>query len=265
MTQSAPAKLHVVFNASAATTLRQVLEQGGRRERVIGLADNLSFGPIDGRRPRVRGEWIEEALRCDFVEVVQWAEIFWRNAIAPDAHPVVWLCRDDAAEFCGFLEFLRRRGDAPFKLVDVTGVELVDKQRRKRVPIALGVISCDEMIESGLLDLERDLRPDEQEAYRALGARLRARNAPLRIVAEGSLVSAPIDHYDAALLAWVTNDWANAALIIGNVMADLQEGCRASLSDLWLWGRMRSLAGEGVLQFEVEADDMKSAKVRIAQ
>ena len=264
MTQDSKPKLHVVFNVAAAGTIREVLEKVGRRERVIGLADNLSFWPIDGGRPRVRGEWIDTALHCDFVEIVQWAEIFWRNAVADNVRPVVWLCREDAADYSGFLEFLRRRGDAPFTCIDVTGVTLVDDRQRTRIAPQLGTISSAEMIEAGLLDRDRELRVEELSAYRVRGARLRAENAPLRVIADGSLVSAPIEHFDVALLAQVTNDWTSAARVVGGVMAELLQSRRACVSDLWLWGRMQSLVGDGVLQFDERAQNMRETRVRIA-
>jgi hypothetical protein len=54
--------LHVVFNRSAAGSLKQALDLAGRDERVIGLCDDFSFGPISSDGPDVRAQWVEDVL-----------------------------------------------------------------------------------------------------------------------------------------------------------------------------------------------------------
>ena len=62
--------LHVVFNPSAAGSLRQALDLAGRDEIVIGLFDDFSFGPISSSDPDVRARWVEDVLGFSWGDVV---------------------------------------------------------------------------------------------------------------------------------------------------------------------------------------------------
>ncbi|MGO9359798.1 MAG: DUF1835 domain-containing protein [Xanthobacteraceae bacterium] len=54
--------LHVVFTAAGAESLRAALKTEGRKERVVCLLDDLSFGPINPPDPDVRKTWVETEL-----------------------------------------------------------------------------------------------------------------------------------------------------------------------------------------------------------
>ncbi|WP_409566621.1 DUF3658 domain-containing protein [Methylobacterium sp. E-005] len=70
------------------------------------------------------------------------------------------------------------------------------------------------------------LRPDKDSPlgrspapFRAAAwAALRNQDAPLRIVRDGRLVSAPLTHFDAVLISQATRDWEVAAKVIGRTL-----------------------------------------------
>jgi hypothetical protein len=53
---------HIVFSPSGGEDLRDALRNAGRDDRVIGLPDDLRFGPIDGDNPWLRAKWINNEL-----------------------------------------------------------------------------------------------------------------------------------------------------------------------------------------------------------
>ncbi len=71
------ATLHVVFGMAAAGSIREALTSAGRRERVIGCPDDLSFGPINPPSSDLRRPWAAFFLNYEFDETVGMAEIFW--------------------------------------------------------------------------------------------------------------------------------------------------------------------------------------------
>ena len=95
--------LHIAFNPSAAGGLRQALRQAGRNDRVIGLSDSLSFGPIAPPDSELRRKWVEDELGyANWEEVVGEATSFWIEACSVTDRRVAWLSRRSAQEYAGF-------------------------------------------------------------------------------------------------------------------------------------------------------------------
>lgn len=93
--------LHLVFKMSAAGTLGAALRQAGRNERVIGLSDSLSFGPIDPPDPALRTAWVDREL-----EVSGWDQVggqaasSWDEAISRNVRRIAWLTRTPHPTAC---------------------------------------------------------------------------------------------------------------------------------------------------------------------
>ncbi|MGU3538018.1 DUF3658 domain-containing protein [Methylobacterium sp. A54F] len=60
---------------------------------------------------------------------------------------------------------------------------------------------CEDILASGLRDKRRTVSRAECEAAAAAWSNLRRKDAPLRIVRDGRLISAPLTHFDAVLTA----------------------------------------------------------------
>lgn len=261
---SAPgAKLHVTFNRSIAFTLRQALLLQGLSDPVVGFCDDLSFGPLDVA-PQARADWIAEVVGYDFDDVVVEAEAFWCNVLASDLPLVAWVNLHNSLEYCGLLEFLWRIDDRPVHLIDATNVAFADHQGRMWTPRSLGVVSAGQFVRANLLDRRRLMSPSEIEGHREIWRRLRAENAPLRIVTPSGLASAPIDHFDGWLTKHATGEWIKGALLVGHALGDSWQNAQsAHVSDMWLWGRVQALAESGVLDLEGDPTTMQGARVRL--
>ena len=80
--------------------------------------------------------------------------------------------------------------------------------------------------------------------------RLREENAHLRIVRAGSLVSAPLTHFDAFLIDQAMPEWEVAARLIGRTMTSLAYDMKPpgqSPGDIVLFGRILALGESGML------------------
>jgi hypothetical protein len=258
--------IHAVFNMSAAESIRQAFSQIGRHELVLGFPDNLSFGPIDPPSARLRHVWIENELGVDFEEVVQTADRFWAETASSAALPVAWMSTLDAAEYCGFLEFVRRRGDAPFRVVIFTGFEYAGNGETIIAAASLGLVPPDQIVEARLFDHEKELRPDEIEAFLEMWRRLRQENAPLRVVDGTGLVSAPITHFDDAIVSCASGDWQKGTSLVATTMSQLSaRPLDRAPSDLLLWARVRALGEAGILETTGDGIEMWSTLVRRSQ
>ncbi|MDB5410516.1 MAG: hypothetical protein JWL84_5428 [Rhodospirillales bacterium] len=166
--------LHVVFNLSAAMSLRQAVRQAGRDDRVVALADDLSFGPIDPCDGDARAQWVEAALGyCGWDEVGREAAGFWTAALSGDNRRIAWMSRRSAQEYAGFLEFVWRLGDTPCQVIDLTEFALAADQTGAPIsprPVgSLGMMPTRRILENQLLDRVRDIAAKDRGAGRARG------------------------------------------------------------------------------------------------
>jgi hypothetical protein len=259
--------LHVVFNPSAAGGLRQALRQVGRNDRVICLFDSLSFGPIAPPDPALRRKWVEEELGyTDWDEVVGEATSFWTEACSMTDRRVAWLSRRTTQEYAGFLEWLWRVGEEPIEVVDLTDARVTTRkngQTQSLLAVSLATLPPYQIIENDLFATAKTLTPAERAQYRELWERLRTENAPLRILTEGQLVSAPISYFDPLLLSYVTPQFQKAALIVGKALADIWDSSYIQTGDLVLAARLRALADAGAVESQGDLSDIRHSEVRL--
>src|SRR5262245_33014941 len=114
------APVHAVFDLSASGSLRQALRSCTRRERVIALVDDLSVGPIDRTNGEARTRWLQEQFGGEVYEDAAGIDGSWSDVASPEHHIVAYVSLRNAREYAGLCELLRRRGDSPLEIVDVT-------------------------------------------------------------------------------------------------------------------------------------------------
>jgi len=267
MWQSSGKALHVVFGMSAAGSVRRALELKDCREEVIGFPDDLSFGPINPPSPDIRSAWIGSVLGFDFEDVTQMAELFWQEVAAPERTPVVWVCRNDAREYAGFLEFIWRMAGRSFDLVDATEIEVAWQRKPPSPPWSLSIMNPEDFTASGLLDRKSTIRLEQIETFTKIWRDLRNENAPFRVMKEGRLTSAPLTCYDAYLEKSATEDWQIAARLIGETMSHMLLGLQPQgqcPSDLVLFSRMLALGKAGIFELEGAGPSVRDYRVRLA-
>lgn len=259
--------VHVVFGMSAAASLRQAVARLGLEQPVVGLPDDLSLGPIDPPANDLRVKWMEDILGYDGFDA-HWkhADLFRDRATDSGIIPIVWVCRRCAEEYCGFLEFLWRIGDQPFRVVDITDIELRRSPGRPGsqtwITPTFGFVTAGAMIDARLIDRRTTLSVRQLADYRETWAKLRAENAAFRIVTEQGLSSAPIPHFDNVIVSCVTEEWQTCARVVGSAIDKLSDGNFDQCGDLVLWSRVKTLANEGVFENRGDGDQIGESFVR---
>jgi Protein of unknown function/Domain of unknown function (DUF1835) len=263
----ADSTLHVVFNPSAAGSLRHALRRADRTDRVVSLSDCLSFGPIDPPDPELRSTWVEEKLGyTGWEDVVSETSSFWSEALSISERKIAWLSRRSAQDYAGFLAWLWRLGEETIEVIDLTDAQVVthsDGQTERHLAICLGMLSADNILANALLDRAETLTSDQRAQYRALWRRLRTEDAPLRILSEGELVSAPLSFFDPLLLACASTEWKKAARVIGEALSDFLSTSVLQTGDLVLCARARALAAAGQLEFRGNLSDIHNSELRL--
>ena len=257
--------VHVTFGPSRAESVGAALKMRGCNERVIGLASALNIGPIDPPDADDRQAWFRTVLRCEPCDDQREPEAPWTEALSPSIYPVYWLGTSDAGEKASFLEFTFRMAGSPFDVIDATGLDFVTVDG-VRSPWSLGIMRAEDIVKSRLEDRRRPFSEAESTAASAAWSQLRQENAPLRIVQEGRLVSAPLDYFDKFLTAQAGMEWEVAARLIGRAMQHLSfelEPPGQSPSDVVLFGRVLALGDAGLLEIVGSGPGMRNYEVRV--
>jgi hypothetical protein len=261
---------HVVFSTSAAIDLRKALAQIGRRDRVVALYDDLSFGPIDPPDPVLRAQWVKMELGYeDWGEIDSHVQKFWKAALSDRHRRIAWMSRRSAHDYAGFLEFVSRLGDSPCEVVDLTEATVLERHKdreppARRLAICLAIMSAHDIVENNLLDQAHALTEQMRADYLARWTMLRSENAALRVLdADLQLRSAPISFFDQQLLSCASHRWLKSARIIGDTLMKCSDGGRHQIGDVVLAARLRSLVEAGILEGQGDLLQIRFSEVRL--
>jgi hypothetical protein len=241
MSQAPPKTLHVTFSQSVAPYLREALNLAGRTDDVVFCADNFSRGPLNPGDASNRNQWVIDTLDVD-PEDIDSDEAFWRKALNPERRLVAWTSTRVALERAGFLEWLWRLGDTPCEVIDLSTTQA------NGYPAILGLLEAQEILSLGLLDTAAPLSTTDRTRHHQTWRRLREENAPLRIIQDGELASAPLEVFDEKLLSYVPTEWKRAAWVVGEVMAEVFDDYLFQVGDVVLAARLWGLAQAGVIE-----------------
>ena len=125
---------------------------------------------------------------------------------------------------------------------------------------SVGILNPDRL--RTLLGSERPGTALDSEQASQSWRRLKAENAPYRVVTATGLVSAPIDYFDSSLLERATPEWKKVARVIGETMAFTDEPY-IQTGDVMLLARLVVLVGEGELLADGDPRDMRASRVRL--
>jgi hypothetical protein len=240
-------KLHVTPGDSSGGSLAEALHQANRAERALRFPDELSSGPIATLDHASRGAWW--APLSDPAEMAAAFAEFWSDIESSNDRLVIWFGRHSASELAFYLAMAEQLGHRPYDIVDVTEVSGF-----------LGIANPDQL--EKVLGSERPISAEERSDARLQWRRLRAENAPFRIVTPSGLVSAAIDHFDPLILERATKKWKVSAYVIGDTMGHNSEPY-VQMDDRMLLARIVALIGEGKLLAEGDPWDMRTCRVRL--
>lgn len=261
------ATLHVVFGDSAGGSLREALRSVGRNDLVVALEDDLSVGPINPAEPRQRAAWVERELGHKAGKCwIEDAEAFWSDALRPEERRIVWTSRRSAPDYAGFLEWLWRIGDAPCEVLDssefsFTRTSIDGVQTSSGMIIAPAVLDPGEIVAMRLFDRSEPLSPATRSEHRQAWARLRAENAPLRLLSEAGFRSSALSAFDDDLLAQAGPTWRKVARLVGSVM--VADECLHRVGEALLLARIRALVDSARLESRGDLRKMRFSEVRL--
>lgn len=261
---------HILFSDSAAHSLSEALQRAGRADRVISLPDDLSFGPIDPPNPAAREDWMRRELGFDLTDEgwpLDQVDAFWTEALAAETHRVVWVSKRSAPEYAGFLEFVWRLGDSACDVIEFDRQELAYRARdgtaRRNLVLVLGELTPEHFTETRYWERAVPLDAATRGRYQANWVRLREENAPIRILDDSGMISAPLTCFDDLLISCVIDRWRKSARVIGEALVSFIDGPFCQVGEFVLIARLRALAATGKLESQGDLAQPRFSEVRL--
>lgn len=256
--------LHIAPSDSAGGSLRCALRDCGRdNDEVLSFRDDLSCGPISAGDTAERAEWWGQFY--DDPDIATDLKASWDRVSTTDDRLVVWFGRHRASELAFFLAWADRVGDRPCEFIDVTGRRLPFKLRDGPAGLSSPVQSVALIQPDGLRSLlgsEQPISTQLREESRKQWQKLRAENAPFRIVTDAGMVSAPADHFDPLILEQATTAWRKVARAVGETMGHNSEPY-IQVDSYMLLPRVIALVDAGKLLADGDPTDWHSSSVRL--
>jgi hypothetical protein len=239
--------LHVVFGSSPAGILRRALYELDLQDKVLDIMDDLSVGPIAIDNPDVRGEWLNNEL----------GEYDWRYFLKEDANLpaksiedksrlVAWYAPNRAGSYAGFQWWLSQIEKKPVSIMSVPDLHFQ---------------GTDAM--ANLVGLEIELSQEDRDRHQAEWHALRNENAPLRIVQDGRLISAPLDYFDNLICGFVSSEWRPAMMVVGDASSTISTKTGHFIDDLFTFSRLRAISRSGAIEWDGDLSDRRGSKVRL--
>jgi len=198
-------------------------------------------------------------------------EAFWAEVLSDRKRHVVWFSRRVTRDYAGALEYLWRMGDRPCDFVDLTEASVPVRDaggeiRGSRRAICTGLIEAYQFLDGNLFSLTAPVSSEARAAHRALWAKLRDENSPLRVVTPDlQLVSAPLTHFDERLLKEVQTRFLKAARIVGRAMMEKWDQGIIDVDDFFLAHRLMALSREGAIESTGDLRRITHSEVRLPQ
>jgi hypothetical protein len=253
--------LHLAPGHSAGGSLRQAIHNAGLEDDVLSFPDDLSCGPIDQDEPSARQAWWSQFH--DAFDLTAKLGQFWETVNTTDHRLVLWFGRHSASELAFFLAATDRLAERSYDIVDVNGRRLSFRRRdgssAALAPQCVGITPPDAL--RSQIGSEQPITDVQRETYRQHWRRLKAENAPFRVVTEAGLRSTSIDHFDSLLLQHASTEWTKVSWIVGHALA--HDESYIQVGDLMLLARVVALVEAGKLVADGDPREMRSCRVRL--
>jgi hypothetical protein len=118
------------------------------------------------------------------------------------------------------------------------------------------------MLDNKLFDKAAPITEEQKGTFRALWSKLRAENAPFRVVDDKGINSAPLTFFDDLVRSCVIQEWRKAARVIGEALSKDWESGYHQVGDLVLFARLQNLVELGRVESRGDILDMQKSEVR---
>ncbi len=255
MTAASPL-LHLVLGDHAAAVLRLALKHHALPGDIRCIPDDLGHGPLDNGIARVAYMRRRFEGGFDWTHTATDAFDAWRTLEqtlrAYRADLVVWRGSNVSETIllmmaCSWL----RDADCRISVVELPDTPTLHTHVGTRMPDDL----------AGYFPIARSLSPTERAANADAFEKLKAEPDHRRQWKDGRVVAVPISAFDDLLVRAYSQDWQNAARVVGRAMGEADP--RDALADVFLSSRLQALIAAGRLEPDSPPRLLRDYRIRL--
>lgn len=247
---------HIIFGPSAAGSLRYIINEKGLNQDVLSIDDDLSYGPLHSLEERIKfGAELINSIAPDDEEFTSYFESAVSSWPTPEnftgCKVILWHCENAPEQL--MLQMVANQ------LQDFD--ELYEVALDNKISLARGTGEYTPEKLGSFIGTEAKISPERKRELVTSWKHSVQQKGTLRIWENESVVTVDEVYYDNLLLQNCTEEFLNAARIVGEALGTTAQ----LLSDTWLNYRLLELVKMHTIQAKGNLKQLRSFEVSLIQ
>ncbi len=256
--------IHICFSDSAIGSVEYAIKKGVMEgEKVIGLVDDLSNGPIDDISDmNRRTDWLKKIYIEEGNEISEIIKSYYKKIIKDimklkDEDIYLWY-GNSAKEICGMLHILSMLEEKIQNVytINVSEITYNTGKRNEYTPRVVGELIPEKLGE--FIGRRKSIDFERYSSLMALWEKLKRENSNLRIYEDNQLKSAHIDHFDDIILCYTCKKFMHSTRTIGEVIGKAE----SYISDTFIFWRVTELIRNRRISYRGNLGFMRELEIK---
>ena len=239
--------VHICCSYSAVGGMKYAIKEGFiEGKKVIGLADDLSNGPIDDiNNVNRRFDWLKKIYMEEVNEISEVIKDDSKSFIKDimkinDEIIYIWYA-NNPNEICVLLHILSMIKEKIHNLytINVSEITYNTGKINEYTPRAGGEVIPEKLGE--FIEIRKPMDFDRYTNLMKLWAKLRSENSNLRVYEDNEIKSVNVDYFDNMILLYTYSKFMNSARIVGEVIGKSE----SYISNNFIFWRVTELIKNG--------------------
>jgi len=258
--------IHICCSDSAIESVKYAIKKGViEGEKVIGLIDDLSNGPIDSITDMNRRiDWLKKIYIKEGNEIFEVIEGYYRKFIEDiiklkDEDIYLWY-GNSAKEICGMLHILSMLEEKIQNVytINVSEITYNTGKRNEYTPRVVGEVIPEKLVE--FIGIRKSMDSEWYSSLMALWEKLKIENSNLRVYEDNKVKSAHVDYFDGMILRYTHKKFMHSARTIGEVIGKAE----SYISDTFIFWRVTELIRNRRISYRGNLGLMMELKIKKA-
>jgi len=256
--------IHICCSDSAIESVKYVIKKDViEGEKVIGLIDDLSNGPIDDITDMNRRiDWLKRIYMGEGNEISEIIKGYYRKFIKDimklkDEDIYLWH-GNSAKEICGMLHILSMLEEKIQNVYTINVSEITYNTGKKNeyTPRVVGEVMPEKLVE--FIGIRKSMDFERYSSLMALWDKLKRENSNLRIYEDNKVKSAHVDYFDDMILRYTYKKFMHSTRTIGEVIGRAE----SYISDTFIFWRVTELIRNGRISYRGNLGLMRELKIK---
>ncbi len=258
--------IHICCSDSSIESVKYAIKKDViEGEKVIGLIDDLSNGPIDDITDMNRRiDWFRRIYMEEGNEISEiikgYYKKFTKDIIKLKDEDIYLWYGNSAKEICGMLHILSMLEEKIQNVytINVSEITYNTGKRSEYTPRVVGEVMPEKLVE--FIGTRKSMDFERYSSLMALWDKMKRENSNLRIYEDNKVKSAHVDYFDNMILRYTYKKFMHSARTIGEVIGRTE----SYISDTFIFWRVTELIRNGRISYRGNLGLMRELKIKKA-